>query len=227
MIVHIKTLNKILVITLLLVITISVGIYRELNAVKEVNEQYAEELIEITLGKTEETIELKEEAIIVKEEEEMPELEVKVKPYSFHSNITAYTFKEYLNEIDSSLKDSKRCSIIVEEALVRDIDPILMIALVLRNESALDEKDNTRFLSNPFGVYGGWNKYSTNLRDSTRICAVTLANYREDYIGESGLSLLEYFNLRYAESDTEFTWAHGVEEKYIEIQQYLEKKEGY
>lgn len=126
--------------------------------------------------------------------------------------IDQFALKKVLKSRNSILIDEPYFSTIISVAENLDIHPLLMFA-VLGQEQGFVPRNNIYALdiaNNPFNVFGSWQKYNTNIKDSSEIAARTLINLSTGR--PDGEDPIKWINLRngeggYAEDEN---WWIGV-----------------
>lgn len=129
-----------------------------------------------------------------------------------YTNINEAALKRFLESWQSILIDEPYFSTIISASKDMDVHPLLMFA-VLGQEQGFVPRNNKyalKIANNPFNVFGSWQKYNTNIKDSSEIAARTLINLSKDKPQDE--DLLKWINLRggqggYAEDEN---WWLGV-----------------
>lgn len=129
-----------------------------------------------------------------------------------YTNINETKLKTYLESWKSILIDEPYFSTIIAVSKNMDVHPLLMFA-VLGQEQGFVPRNNKYALTianNPFNVFGSWQKYNTNIKDSSEIAARTLINLSKNK--PENEDLIKWINLRggqggYAEDEN---WWVGV-----------------
>ncbi|MGE5630435.1 MAG: hypothetical protein ACM3TR_04970 [Caulobacteraceae bacterium] len=107
--------------------------------------------------------------------------------------------KEWLDKKNSILSDEPYFSAILETAKNYDINPLLMFAIAGQEQSFVPRQGvfAKKIANNPFNVYGSWEKYNTDIYDSSRLAAsviVSSSRGRPAYI-----NAIRWINRKYAE----------------------------
>lgn len=129
-----------------------------------------------------------------------------------YTNINETKLKNYLESWQSILIYEPYFSTIIAVSKNMDVHPLLMFA-VLGQEQGFVPKNSkyaTKIANNPFNVFGSWQKYNTNIKDSSEIAARTLINLSKNK--PENEDLIKWINLRggqggYAEDEN---WWVGV-----------------
>ncbi|MHB9143042.1 MAG: hypothetical protein ACYC25_14320 [Paludibacter sp.] len=114
---------------------------------------------------------------------------------------------QYLSKRESLLCEEPYFSSIIQASQEYDLNPLVLFAIAGQEQAYVpkNEKDAKLIANNPFNVFGSWQKYNTDILDSSRIAAnfiVTLSENRP-----SSIDPLVWINTKYAEDKT---WNVGV-----------------
>lgn len=115
--------------------------------------------------------------------------------------------KKWLNNKNSLLADEPYFSAIIAASKKYGIHPLLMFAIVGQEQAFVPKTGAAaqKIANNPFNVYGSWEKYNTNIYDSSSLAADTIiksSRNRPIY-----MNAIRWINRRYAEDPN---WWNGV-----------------
>ena len=160
------------------------------------------QLLELKLEKKEATVEKKANASSLTSNTDMP-----LENISF--DITA--LQTYLSEQNSMLAKSPYFETIVDTATSHDIDPRLLFAIAGQEQSLVKQthKNASKIANNPFNVYGSWQKYNTNIADSSQVVCNTIVKRLSTKPNDA--DPLIWLNKTYAEDQN---WHKGVRKYY-------------
>lgn len=107
--------------------------------------------------------------------------------------------KGWLDKKKSLLSDEPYFSAILDTAKDYDIHPLLMFAIAGQEQSFVPRWGNFsgRIANNPFNVYGSWEKYNTNIYDSSRLAAGLIVNSSRGR--PAYMNPIRWINRKYAE----------------------------
>lgn len=122
--------------------------------------------------------------------------------------------KLWLDGKNSMLAEEPYFTAILETSEDYDIHPVLMFAVVGQEQGFVPKSGASarKIANNPFNVYGSWEKYNTNIYDSSRLAASTIiesSRNRPAYI-----NTIRWINRRYAEDPN---WWNGVSGLFTQI----------
>jgi hypothetical protein len=122
--------------------------------------------------------------------------------------------KKWLDRKDSMLAEEPYFTAILETSKKYDIHPVLMFAIVGQEQAFVPRSgaEAKKIANNPFNVYGSWEKYNTNIYDSSRLAARTIiesSRNRPAYV-----NTIKWINRRYAEDPN---WWNGVSSLFDQI----------
>lgn len=126
--------------------------------------------------------------------------------------------KQWLNKKNSILAEEPYFTAILETSKKYDIHPVLMFAIVGQEQGFVPKSGAAakKIANNPFNVYGSWEKYNTNIYDSSRLAAsiiIESSRNRPAY-----MNTIRWINRRYAEDPN---WWNGVSMIFAQIKQEM------
>jgi hypothetical protein len=135
-------------------------------------------------------------------------------------DINLEKLKEFLNKKNSILVQDDNLETIIEITKEFNINPLLLIAIIGQEQNFVpkDHPYANSIINNPYNVFYSWEKYNTNLKDTTTIASRTLKRLSKDKPEE--ISIIKWINREYAQDQN---WYIGVE-KFLKI---LETEVGY
>lgn len=115
--------------------------------------------------------------------------------------------KSWLEKKNSLLAEEPYFTAILDTSRQYDIHPLLMFAIVGQEQAFVPKSyaSAKKIANNPFNVYGSWEKYNTDIYDSSRLAADTIiksSSNRPVY-----MNAIRWINRRYAEDPN---WWNGV-----------------
>lgn len=161
----------------------------------------------------------KEKALIEKIVSEQLALEESGVPgYLKYKDINRQLLKKYLNKRNSILIDEPYFSSIIESAKKHNLNPILLFAIAGQEQGFVprDHPFSKKIANNPFNVYGSWEKYNTNIINSSEIAAGTVKKLLQNRPYQ--VDPFDCINKRYAEDSN---WAKLVKILFEEIENYI------
>lgn len=107
--------------------------------------------------------------------------------------------QKWLIEKNSLLADEPYFSSILNAAKEYNVNPLLMISITGQEQSFVprDTKNASKIANNPFNVYGSWVVYNTDINDSAKIAAKTLASSIKKRPAD--IDPIQWINTTYAE----------------------------
>jgi hypothetical protein len=123
--------------------------------------------------------------------------------------------KSYLAGRDSLLAEEPYFSAIVASAKAHDVHPLLLFAIAGQEQGFVPKshKYATRIANNPFNVFHSWERFNTNIAESSDIAARTIA--RQGSKRPEGFDPFEWLNQTYAEDPN---WSGGVRRIFEKLQ---------
>lgn len=127
--------------------------------------------------------------------------------YLYYRDIDEENLKSYLSSRDSLLNREPYFSQILATAKDFDLNPLLLFAIAGHEQGFVpeDHPNSEIMINNPFNVFGSWQKYNTNLKETSEITARTIFNSLSDL--PPLIDPFFWMNRRYAEDSS---WWHGV-----------------
>lgn len=129
--------------------------------------------------------------------------------------------KKWLDSKNSLLSEEPYFTAILATSKQYDIHPLLMFAIVGQEQGFVPKNGASakKIANNPFNVYGSWEKYNTDIYDSSRLAANTIiksSRNRPAYI-----NTIRWINRRYAEDPN---WWNGVSKLFDQMKKDMEKE---
>lgn len=124
--------------------------------------------------------------------------------------------KEYLKTRNSILCDEPYFSTLINTSKEYNLNPLILFSIT-GQEQGFVPKDNPyakKIANNPFNVYESWQKYNTDITDSSRIATITIFNLLEGK--PENINHFEWINRKYAEDKN---WWKGVNKIYLTLEQ--------
>lgn len=123
--------------------------------------------------------------------------------------------KKWLVEKNSVLAEETYFNSINNTAKAYGINPLLMFAIIGQEQGFVPKTnaDATAIANNPFNVFGSWEKYNTNIDDSSKIAATTILNLSKDC--PENEDPIKWINRKYAEDET---WHIGVTKIFSQLE---------
>lgn len=156
--------------------------------------------------------------------EAVPAIEHNLNEKSFQSGLPGHlqykpieqeALKVYLKKKNSLLCEEPYFSAIIKAAKEFDINPLLLFAIT-GQEQAFVPKDHDQaqnMANNPFNVFTSWQKYNTNIHDTSRIAARTIANASKNR--PPAEDPIRWINKKYAEDPN---WWVGVSKIFTSLE---------
>ncbi len=131
-----------------------------------------------------------------------------------YEEVDGKKLKRWLENKNSLLTEEPYFTAILETARQYDIHPLLMFAIVGQEQAFVPKNyaSAEKIANNPFNVYGSWEKYNTDIYDSSRLAADTIiksSRNRPVY-----MNAIRWINRRYAEDPN---WWNGVSELFNQM----------
>lgn len=122
---------------------------------------------------------------------------------------------KWLKDKNSLLSEEPYFSAILAVSEQYDINPLLMFAIVGQEQGFVPKSHASarKIANNPFNVYGSWEKYNTDIHESSRLAADTIiksSRNRPVYI-----NAIRWINRRYAEDPD---WWKGVYSFFVQLE---------
>lgn len=126
--------------------------------------------------------------------------------------------KGYLKRKNSLLADEPYFSTIIEACAKENIHPLLLFSIAGQEQGFVKRgtENSALIINNPFNVYHSWSEYNTDIKDSSRIAAITIRNALVKR--PKGENAFRWLNKTYAEDQN---WWKGAERIFIDIEEYL------
>ncbi len=135
---------------------------------------------------------------------------------SFHyKDINEAKLKDYLDTRNSLLKEEPYFSAIIETAKEFQLNPLVLFAIT-GHEQGFVPKDNpsaSEIANNPFNVFYSWQRYNTDITDSSKIASRTIINLSKDRPDD--IDPFQWINRKYAEDQN---WWKGVRSIYNRLE---------
>jgi hypothetical protein len=155
-----------------------------------------------------------DEDIIISEELQM--MTSHLPDYLKYKRINKEGLKNYLIEKDSLLSKEPYFSTVIECAKEFNLNPILLFSIA-GHEQSFVPKDNDaaeKIINNPYNVFESWEKYNTNLTDSSKIASRTVINKLKNR--PENEDPFKWINKKYA---ADKNWWKGVREIYYTLEE--------
>lgn len=126
--------------------------------------------------------------------------------------------RKWLEDRNSMLAEEPYFTAILDTSRKYDIHPVLMFA-ILGQEQGFVPKDGAaarKIANNPFNVYGSWEKYNTDIYDSSRLAASTIIESSRNR--PAYMNTIRWINRRYAEDPN---WWNGVSSLFAQIKREM------
>lgn len=132
-----------------------------------------------------------------------------------YEEIDGRKLKKWLDNKNSMLAEEPYFTAILDTSKQYDIHPLLMFAIVGQEQAFVPKNyaSAKKIANNPFNVYGSWEKYNTDIYDSSRLAADTIiksSRNRPVY-----MNTIRWINRRYAEDPN---WWNGVSELFAKME---------
>lgn len=138
--------------------------------------------------------------------------------YLKYQEINTNKLKNFLNSRNSLLCKEPYFSTIMTTAKEFNLNPILLFAITGQEQNfvPIDDDYSYKIANNPFNVYHSWQEYNTDIKDSSKIAAITIINLSENRPQENNPFM--WIGKKYAEDPN---WANGVQSIFEEINKYF------
>lgn len=141
-------------------------------------------------------------------------------PHDFHHReIDEEKLKAYLHSRNSFLAQEPYFSAIMTTAEEFELNPLVLFAITGHEQGFVpkDHPDAKEIANNPFNVFNSWQKYNTDINDSTAIAARTVINLAKDY--PEDMDPFQWVNRKYAEDKN---WWKGVRSIFNRLEKEVE-----
>ncbi|WP_089282004.1 hypothetical protein [Anaerovirgula multivorans] len=127
--------------------------------------------------------------------------------YLYYRDINEDDLKSYLSSRNSLLGKEPYFSQVLDTAKEFDLNPLLLFAIAGHEQAFVpqDHPNSEVMINNPFNVFGSWQKYNTNLKETSEIAARTVFNSLGDL--PPFMDPFFWMNHRYAEDPN---WWRGI-----------------
>lgn len=124
----------------------------------------------------------------------------------------------YLKRKNSLLAEEPYFSTIMNTCAAEDVHPVLLFAIAGQEQGFVKRGSENAALivNNPFNVYHSWVEYNTDLKDSSRVAAITIKSALANR--PKGENAFKWLNKTYAEDSK---WWSGTEQIFMSIEEYL------
>jgi hypothetical protein len=132
--------------------------------------------------------------------------------------IDRMTLKGWLNGKNSILAEEPYFSTILDTAKRYDLNPLLMFSITGQEQGFVpkDQSNAAKIANNPFNVYGSWQVYNTNIKDTSEIAARTIISLSKGKPEDA--DVIEWINRKYAEDKN---WWKGVSRIYSDLKKNI------
>jgi hypothetical protein len=132
-----------------------------------------------------------------------------------YENVDESKLKKWLDKKNSMLTEEPYFTAILATSKKYDINPLLMFAIVGQEQSFVPKTGAAakRIANNPFNVFGSWERYNTNIYDSSSLAAdaiIKSSRNRPVY-----MNTIRWINRKYAEDPN---WWNGVSDLFAQIE---------
>ncbi|MGE5677665.1 MAG: hypothetical protein ACM3ZR_06360 [Pseudomonadota bacterium] len=129
--------------------------------------------------------------------------------------------RTWLRGKNSMLAEEPYFSAIIDTSRKYGIHPALMFAIVGQEQGFVPKASTAaeRMANNPFNVYGSWEKYNTDIYDSSRLAAGTIIEASRNR--PAYMNAIKWINRRYAEDPN---WWNGVSLIFAQIKKEIADK---
>lgn len=135
-----------------------------------------------------------------------------------YEEVDGKKLRKWLEDRNSMLAEEPYFTAILDTSRKYDIHPVLMFA-ILGQEQGFVPKDGAaarKIANNPFNVYGSWEKYNTDIYDSSRLAASTIIESSRNR--PAYMNTIRWINRRYAEDPN---WWNGVSSLFAQIKREM------
>jgi len=168
------------------------------------------------LKETMETIKLNQEATNNKVASASLKINLHVPEFMQYKEINQANLKAYLEKRNSVLSLDNYLNPIIESSREFNLNPLVLLAIA-GHEQGFVPKDHPQaelIANNPFNVFQSWERYNTNIVDSSQIAARTVVNLLKDR--EPGVDPFRWINRKYAQDEN---WYKGVKSIYFDLEE--------
>ncbi len=132
-----------------------------------------------------------------------------------YKNINQQKLRNYLISRNSILAEEPYFTTVINAAKEFSINPIILFAITGQEQSFVPKshKKAKVIANNPFNVFGSWQKYNTNIKDSSEVAARTVFNLLKNR--PEGVDPFKWVNRKYAEDKN---WYIGVSRLFNQIE---------
>lgn len=135
--------------------------------------------------------------------------------------VSKEALQNWLKGQHSMLAEEPFITEILATARRYDVNPLLLIAIAGQEQLyvPLESQNANKMVNNPFNVFGSWQKYNTNIRDSSRLAAsliISAGKNRPAYMDP-----ILWLNRVYAKDPN---WWKGVDQIYTKLKQDLQQQ---
>jgi|GEM_PF-1952622 len=135
-----------------------------------------------------------------------------------YEEVDGVKLRKWLEKRNSMLAEDPYFTAILDTSRKYDIHPVLMFAIV-GQEQGFVPKDGAaarKIANNPFNVYGSWERYNTDIYDSSRLAASTIIESSRNR--PAYMNTIRWINRRYAEDPN---WWNGVSSLFAQIKKEM------
>jgi len=127
--------------------------------------------------------------------------------YFLYKDINENKLKTYLKSRNSLLEEEPYFSSIINTAREFDLNPLILFSIAGHEQGFVPKSNpsSSKIANNPFNVFVSWQKYNTDIVDSSQIAARTVINLSKDRPDE--VDPFQWINRKYAEDKD---WWKGV-----------------
>lgn len=135
-----------------------------------------------------------------------------------YREIDRNSLKKYLSTRNSILMEEPYFSTIINISEEFNLNPLLLFAITGQEQSFVPRNHHNaeQIANNPFNVFNSWQKYNTDIEDSTKIASRTVVNLSKDR--PPNVDPFIWINRKYSEDKN---WSHGVKNIYYHLEQLV------
>ena len=135
-----------------------------------------------------------------------------------YKEIDKGSLKKYLSDRNSLLMEEPYFSTIINISEEFNLNPLLLFAITGQEQGFVPKShfNAEQIANNPFNVFNSWQKYNTNIEDSTKIASRTVVNLSKDR--PQNVDPFIWINRKYSE---DANWSQGVKNIYFNLEQLV------
>lgn len=127
--------------------------------------------------------------------------------YLMYKNVNLKNLNEFLKSKNSLLAEEPYFSTILSVSKDFNLNPLVMFAITGQEQSFVpkNSKNAYKIANNPFNVFNSWQKYNTNIEDTTTIAARTIVNLSKNK--PDNIDAFTWVNRKYSEDKN---WSKAI-----------------